>query len=383
MHALGVPTSRSLCLYVSGSEMVRRPWYAENSDATDPDRWVLDPAAIATRVASSFLRVGQLELFARRARKGEHPRAMQELESFLRHVLDREYRPEISAVADLGDQLVHLARLFAERLSALVAHWLRVGYCQGNFNSDNTSLGGFTLDYGPFGFMELFDPEYQPWTGGGWHFSFLNQPEAAHRNYHMFWLALMSWDGFDSVQRQQLKAIRESFPKLMNDRVAQVFATKLGLPSTDAAGVLVQPLLGLMHETRVDYTMFFRELSNLPEHTEPLRASFYPNGKVDEHAWEAWLNDWRAALQLDAERTPERVSAQMKRANPKFILREWHLVPAYQQAAQGDYSLVRELQAIMTQPYAEQDEATARKYYTLKPTRLFGMGGVSHMSCSS
>jgi uncharacterized protein YdiU (UPF0061 family) len=383
MHALGVPTSRSLCLYVSGSEMVRRPWYAENSDATDPDRWVLDPAAIATRVASSFLRVGQLELFARRARKGEHPRAMQELESFLRHVLDREYRPEISAVADLGDQLVHLARLFAERLSALVAHWLRVGYCQGNFNSDNTSLGGFTLDYGPFGFMELFDPEYQPWTGGGWHFSFLNQPEAAHRNYHMFWLALMSWDGFDSVQRQQLKAIRESFPKLMNDRVAQVFATKLGLPSTDAAGALVQPLLRLMDETRVDYTVFFRELSNLPAHTEPLRASFYPNGKVDERAWEAWLNDWRAALQFDAARTPERVAARMKRANPKFILREWHLVPAYQQAAKGDYSLVRELQAIMTQPYAEQDEATARKYYTLKPTRLFGMGGVSHMSCSS
>ena len=383
MHALGVPTSRSLSLYVSGTEMVRRPWYAEHSHATDPDGWALDPAAISTRVAPSFLRVGQLELFARRARKGEHPRAMEELELLLRHVLDREYRPEISAVADLGDQLVHLARVFGERLSSLAAHWLRVGYCQGNFNSDNTALGGFTLDYGPFGFMELFDPEYQPWTGGGRHFSFLNQPEVAHRNYHMFWTALLSWEGFSKVQRHQLKAIRESFPKLMNDKVAQVFTAKLGLPTTAAAEALVQPLLELMLETRVDYTLFFRELSHLPGRLEPLRASFYPNPKVDDKAWEAWLQGWRAALQLDDERTPECVAAQMKLANPKFILREWHLVPAYQQAAKGDYSLVRELQAIMTQPYAEQDEDTERKYYALKPASFFGIGGVSHMSCSS
>lgn len=384
MHALGVPTSRSLSLYASGTEMVRRPWYSENSSSTDPDRWALDPAAISTRVAPSFLRVGQLELFARRARKGEHPRAMEELELILRHILDREYRPEISADAGLGDQLVHLARAFGERLSTLAGNWLRVGYCQGNFNSDNTALGGFTLDYGPFGFMELFDPKYQPWTGGGWHFAFLNQPEAAHRNYHMFWTALISWDGFTQVQRRQLEAIREGFPERMNETIAEVFAAKLGLPSPAATEALVQPLLQLMVDTRVDYTLFFRELSHLPEDLEPLRASFYPNPKgVDESAWKAWLQDWRAALELDDERTPERVAAQMKRVNPKFILREWHLVPAYQRAAQGDYSLVRELQTVMTQPYAEQDEDTARKYYALKPASFFGMGGVSHMSCSS
>ena len=169
----------------------------------------------------------------------------------------------------------------------------------------------------------------------------------------------------------------------MNDKVAQVFAAKLGLPTTAAAEALVQPLLQLMLETRVDYTRFFRELSHLPERLEPLHASFYPNPKVDDKAWEAWLQDWRAALQLDDERTPECVAAQMKLANPKFILREWHLVPAYQQAAKGDYSLVHELQAVMTQPYAEQDEDTERKYYALKPANFFGMGGVSHMSCSS
>lgn len=388
MHALGVPTSRSLSLYVSATEMVRRPWYSENSHSSDPDRYVLDPAAISTRVAPSFLRVGQLELFARRARKREHPRAMMELELILRHVIDREYRAEISAELPLGEQLLHLARAFRERLSALVANWVRVGYCQGNFNSDNTALGGFTLDYGPFGFMELFDPDYQPWTGGGRHFAFLNQPDAALRNYHMFWSSLMTWEGFDEAQRQELEDIRGGFAELMREKLSQVFAAKLGLATP--APELVQWLFTLMQQTGVDYTLFFRQLSHLPESLEPLQASFYPRElfrgapKIDERAWQAWLEDWRVALQLDErERTAERVRAGMKKVNPKFILREWQLVPAYRQAAQGDYSLVHELQAIMTQPYAEQDEDVERRYYALKPSGFFGMGGVSHMSCSS
>ena len=83
-----------------------------------------------------------------------------------------------------------LARLFRGRLTALVAHWLRVGYCQGNFNSDNCAAAGFTLDYGPFGFCERFDPRFQPWTGGGEHFCFFNQPAAAEANYDMFWSAV-------------------------------------------------------------------------------------------------------------------------------------------------------------------------------------------------
>ncbi|MEM6732793.1 MAG: protein adenylyltransferase SelO family protein, partial [Myxococcota bacterium] len=175
MHALGVPTSRSLSLFVSKSEQVQRPWYSEGSFDEEPDRYVLDPAAISTRVASSFLRVGQLELFARRARKNEHPKAMQELEQILVHIIEREYRNEISKELPLGDQLLQLALAFRERLTTLVANWIRVGYCQGNFNSDNCAVGGFTLDYGPFGFMEVFDPQFQPWTGGGTHFAFFNQ----------------------------------------------------------------------------------------------------------------------------------------------------------------------------------------------------------------
>ncbi|MEM9188531.1 MAG: protein adenylyltransferase SelO family protein [Myxococcota bacterium] len=386
MHALGVKTSRSLSLFVSRSEKVQRPWYSENSSSFEPDRWVSDPVAISTRVAPSFLRVGQLELFARRARKQEHSTAMEELEMMLKHILDREYRPEIPAELELGEQLVQLARTFRARLVSLIADWLRVGYCQGNFNSDNCALGGFTLDYGPFGFMELFDPEYQPWTGGGKHFSFFNQPEAAQRNFHMFWTSLRTWSGFEKAELAELDEIRRGFPDAMADGLHRMWAAKLGLASPNAE--LVRRLFVLMQQTQVDYTMFFRELSELPDTLEPLRTSFYPtldpgeSSSVDESAWSAWLDDWRTALRHDTgERTEESIAARMKAVNPRFILREWQLVPAYEQAASGDYGAVRTLQSVMTDPYGGDDAAS--RFYALKPPSAFGTGGISHMSCSS
>ncbi|CAN0601431.1 unnamed protein product, partial [Ectocarpus sp. 12 AP-2014] len=156
MHALGVPTSRSLSLYVSKTETVRRPWYSEGSRSIDPDILVSDPVAISTRVAPSFIRVGQLELFGRRARKLEHPQAMEELEKLVLHLIDREYGGVIDPSLTTAEKVVLLAREFRSRLTSLVANWIRVGYCQGNFNSDNCAAGGFTLDYGPFGFCDVF-----------------------------------------------------------------------------------------------------------------------------------------------------------------------------------------------------------------------------------
>jgi uncharacterized protein YdiU (UPF0061 family) len=382
MHALGVPTSRSLSLIVSQSEGIQRPWYADNSRSTNPTRWVMDAAAISTRVAPSFLRVGQLELFARRARKNEHPRAEAELEQILVHAIEREYRQEIPSDVELGEQFLRLTRAFRDRLTRLVAQWIRVGFCQGNFNSDNCAVGGFTLDYGPFGFMELFDPEYQPWTGGGRHFAFFNQPEAAQQNFQMFCQSVRTWKGFGDAQLDELETLRKGFPEVMKKKLDQVWMAKLGLASNDPA--LVRRLLTLMQQTPVDYTILFRALSDLPDTLAPLRASFYQPSSVDEAPWTAWLRDWRAALRLDGgARTAEQVAEQMNAVNPKYILREWQLVPAYTEAAQGDLSRIHELQAIMTQPYLAQDDDTQRRYDARKPVSAFGMGGVSHMSCSS
>ncbi|MFM7085399.1 MAG: protein adenylyltransferase SelO family protein, partial [Cyanobium sp.] len=263
MHALGVPTSRSLTLYASRSETVRRPWYSPNSRSFDPDILVNNPAAITTRVAPSFLRVGQLELFARRARSQAHPAAREELRMIVAHLIERNYRQEIDASLEFSDQVVKLAELFRGRLIALVAAWMRVGYCQGNFNSDNCAAGGYTLDYGPFGFSELFDPHFQPWTGGGEHFCFFNQPQAAEINYQMFWASIrhLLADNADALAR--LDAIREGFAAAMDQAIEAMWARKLGLHRTDAD--LVNELLQLMLNSRADFTMLFRRLSDIPE----------------------------------------------------------------------------------------------------------------------
>ena len=171
MHALGVPTSRSLTLYRSQTETVDRPWYREQSKSFNPDVMVSNPVAITTRVAPSFLRVGQLELFARRARSGAHSTALNELKMIVQHLIQRNYHGDIDPTRPFTEQVVELAQHFRDRLTRLVANWLRVGYCQGNFNSDNCAAGGFTLDYGPFCFANSSTP-ISALTGGGEHFSF-------------------------------------------------------------------------------------------------------------------------------------------------------------------------------------------------------------------
>ena len=389
MHALGVPTSRSLSLYVSKTEKVQRPWYSEGSRSKDPDMFISEAVAISTRVAPSFIRIGQLELFGRRARKQEHPKAMEELEKIVLHLIDREYGDVIDKKLFTAEKVVLLAREFRSRLTSLVANWIRVGYCQGNFNSDNCAAGGFTLDYGPFGFCEVFDPHYQPWTGGGHHFSFLNQPEAAERNFHMFWTALRPLLTLHQDYLRQFDEIRNDFSKVMQAQIEKMWAAKLGLATFHAA--LFSELETLMVQTPVDYTIFFRELSMVPDDIEPLKKSFYKDCEGMGKRWSEWLIKWRSligsASATDANVSPPRssedLSRQMKLTNPKYSLREWFVVPAYQQASAGNYALIRELQEVMTQPYDEQAKDVEEKYYRLKPSELFDVGGLSYVSCSS
>ncbi len=405
MHALGVPTSRSLSLYVSKSETVQRPWYSEGSRAENPDRMVSEAVAISTRVAPSFLRVGQLELFARRTRNNEHPQAMEELEKIVLHLIDREYAGVIDPQLSLAEKVVVLAREFRDRLISLIANWIRVGFCQGNFNSDNCAAGGFTLDYGPFGFCDVFNPYYQPWTGGGRHFSFLNQPNAAESNFVMFCSALrpllLSYKESGKTCLEAFDEIESEFQNVMRMHMKKMWAAKLGLVLKDGVDdfdyELFSELQKLMIQTPVDYTMFFRELSSIPDDIEPLKKSFYnsannkkaANTEEMDKRWQEWLVKWKSLLVGSAganegsTRSKEEISAQMKRVNPKYILREWFVKPAYQQAQAGDYSLIKELQDVMTNPYAEQSQEIDSKYYRLKPAEFFAMGGVSHLSCSS
>jgi len=380
MQALGVPTSRSLTLYVSKSETVTRPWYSENSQSFDPDIMVDNPVAISTRVAPSFLRVGQLELFARRARNNAHPGAVEELRMIVSHLIEREYKTDINQNLAFEDQVVELARQFRQRLTLLVANWLRVGYCQGNFNSDNCAAGGFTLDYGPFGFCEIFDPGFQPWTGGGEHFSFFNQPMAAEANYHMFWTAVRPLLAEDAEALGHFDQVRQGFADEMQKHIQKMWVAKLGMAECNPK--LLNGLMQLMIHSEADYTIFFRELSHIPEDVSALKKSFYVkiSQQLDEQ-WHAWLKSWHDLVIKDGN--VAQISANMKQVNPKYAWREWLIVPAYQQAMQGDYALVRELQEVLNSPYDEQSKEIEDKYYRLKPREFFNVGGVSHYSCSS
>jgi len=374
MHALNIPTSRSLSLYTSKEETVSRPWFTQGSYSRDPEVMIEENVAISTRVAPSFIRVGQLELFARRTRKNEHPEAKEELEQIVLHAIHREYE-DIDKNLALEEKIVLLAIKFRERLTSLVANWIRVGYCQGNFNSDNTAVGGFTLDYGPFGFIDMFDTKYQPWTGGGMHFSFFNQTEAARKNFDMFCSALVPLLESNTNALENLSGIRSTFVKVMKEKMEDMWALKLGLEKYDDE--IFKELISLMMETSLDYTIFFRELSSIPQEYSKLEKAYYK--KIEDEnikkRWSKWFETWKRNLSASSE--------ELKAINPKYTLKEWFLVEAYENAKDGDYSLIHELQNIMTNPYAEQSKEVEEKFYVKKPLEYFDIAGISHLSCSS
>jgi serine/tyrosine/threonine adenylyltransferase len=383
MNSLGIPTSRSLTLFTSKKEQVTRPWFRDNSYSKEPELMIEEDVAITTRVASSFIRVGQLELFGRRARKNEHENALKELEMIILHLIDREYIELINQELNLEEKIILLANEFQNRLTSLIANWIRVGFCQGNFNSDNCAAGGFTLDYGPFGFIEMFDPKYQSWTNGGMHFSFFNQPVAAFKNFKSFCSALKPLLSSNAQALEELEKIENNFSKIMQEKMENMWANKLGISKFDVE--LFEQLINLMIETKVDYTIFFRELSNIPNDIKELEKSFYGSLKDEniKSKWNNWLEKWKSQINVNDESSKEKLTNQMKLINPKYTLREWHLVWAYQEAENGNYQPLQELQEIMTKPYEEQTEEIEEKYYIKKPSDFFGIAGISHVSCSS
>jgi uncharacterized protein YdiU (UPF0061 family) len=166
----------------------------------------------------------------------------------------------------------------------------------------------------------------------------------------------------------------------MNQELEAMWARKLGLAHPDMA--LVNELLGLMLRSRADVTILFRRLCDLPEHPSALEGAFYaPMPGQLEAPWSEWLRRWHD--QLAAHGDLEETSAAMKRTNPAITWREWLVAPAYQQAEQGDHSLIAELQAVFSNPYESLPAELATKYDRLRPAEFFGAGGVSHYSCSS
>ena len=380
MHSLGIPTTRSLTLYVSKTDKIFRPWYKENSIEIEPDELVENQVAISTRVAPSFLRIGQIELFARRAKNNSHKRALNELNMIIKRLIIVNYKSDIDINLPFKEQIINLALLYRERLISLVVNWIRVGYCQGNFNSDNCALGGYTLDYGPFGFCELFDPNFQPWIGGGNHFSFLNQPAAAEINFNMFINSLKIALENEEELLERLDIIQQDFNFSMEEKIKIMWTKKLGLKEYDES--LLNNLFQLMIITKVDYTKFFRLLSDIPKEVSRLKKSFYQDCSIEIDAlWNNWLKAWYKSLKKVNH--INQISSDMKKVNPKYTWREWLISFAYKAAERGDFSLIKELQVVFDNPYDDLSIDLQNKYDLIRPPKFFNKGGISHYSCSS
>ena len=380
MHSLGIPTTRSLTLYLSKTDKIIRPWYKENSKEIEPEVLVENQAAISTRVAPSFLRIGQIELFARRVKNNSHNEALSELKMIIKRLIIVNYKNDIDINLPFKEQIINLAFLYRERLISLVVNWIRVGYCQGNFNSDNCALGGYTLDYGPFGFCELFDPNFQPWTGGGNHFSFLNQPAAAEINFNMFIKSLKLALENDVDFLERLDIIQQDFKISMQEKIKIMWTRKLGLKEYDES--LLNNLFQLMIITKVDYTKFFRLLSDIPKEISSLKKSFYQDCSIEiDSLWNNWLKAWYKSLKQVND--INKISSDMKKVNPRYTWREWLISFAYKAAEKGDFSLIKELQVVFDNPYEDLSIDFQNKYDLIRPLKFFNKGGISHYSCSS
>lgn len=394
MHHLGVPTSRALSLVASRSEHVQRPWYSEatrrRSQRHGGDVMQREQCAMVTRVAPSFLRVGHFELFGRRARKGDAV-AIRQLEELARHALVREYPEQYQPNATLQEQVLAMAEAASWRLARLAAEWVRVGFVQSNFNSDNCLISGLTVDYGPFGFIEEYDPGWGMWIGSGQHFSFMNQPRAAGKNFMMFAQSMLPL--LDGVGQQRMREIIYKFDFRAREALQAVLSRKMGLNASStsgAAGKLWSGLERLLKAHPTDYTIFWRQLAELPGRggdakagegmLEPLGAAFH--GELPAKLrpqWLAWLQQWLQQLAAEGQSSSDVVAA-MRRASPRYIPRETMLVEAYKAAQQGDFAPLFTLQELFRHPYDEADASLDDRFYKRRPPDAAEQGGVGFMS---
>ena len=368
----------------------------------DPDVMRNEFVAITTRVAPSFLRIGHIEVHARRLNPSSpaasawvlsESDARDSLERIVKHALVREFADVDDHKEPLSRRIVSMIRESGRRIAVMVANWLRVGYCQGNFNGDNCLIAGRTMDYGPFGFIERYERLWNMWSGGGPSYAFANQPKAAELNFGALVRALMPLLDDDPDAKSAAREAVDSFEARCADVVNDMWRKKMGLTKREIDSVeLYERLDKLMEDSKADYTMFWRQLAEVVPRGDadadvdesalpkPLRNVFYAPLTDDTRGrWTNWLREWRDAIRKEG-RDPSDVVASMKRTNPKFVPREFLLVDAYSRAERGDYSGVHELHELFKTPYAEGSAEQTRRFYRKSPSGSHLVGGTGFMT---
>ncbi|MEO8006581.1 MAG: protein adenylyltransferase SelO [Betaproteobacteria bacterium] len=367
MHHLGVPTTRALSLVATGEDVVRDMFYDGHPRA--------EPGAIVCRVAPSFIRFGNFEL----------PTSREDI-ALLRRLVDftiaRDF-PQLTS-ADAEERQGQWFALVCERTAIMVSHWLRVGFVHGVMNTDNMSILGLTIDYGPYGWVDNFDLDWTPNTtdAGGRRYRFGQQAQIAYWNLQQLASALVP--AFASVEPLQagLQRYVDTFMALDRANVA----AKLGLAeSTPEDEEFMRELYGLMQGAEVDMTIFFRTLADFDPASPSLALfenAFYDEAKRAEAVpkFTDWLGRYATRLHADSL-TPALRRARMNAANPKFVLRNYLAQQAIDRAEQGDYAGITELLDLLRRPYDEQPGKDA--FAQRRPDWARNRAGCSMLSCSS
>jgi serine/tyrosine/threonine adenylyltransferase len=328
MHALGIPTTRALCIV--GSD---HPVYREEEET----------AALVTRLAPSFVRFGSFEVFYYRNQ-------IEPIKHLADYVIARYY-PELAMLADPYSEFLRQVSL---RTADLMAQWQAVGFSHGVMNTDNMSILGLTLDYGPFGFLDAFEPGFIcNHSDAGGRYAFDQQPDVAAWNITKLAQALVPLMSVETASQ----AISE-YPQVFGRAYLERMAAKFGLPPGSETAALVMDALQLLAQNHIDYTIFMRRLCSFDSRPEalnaPLRDLF-----LDRVAFDAWAVRYAAALRRLGSVDGERAAA-MRRVNPKYILRNHLAEVAIRSAADArDYSEVNRLHRLLMRPFDEQPENEA------------------------
>ena len=347
MAALGIPTTRALTITGSNQPVIRES---------------METAAVATRMARSFVRFGSFEHWFYRDRP-------EELRVLADYVIGTFY-PELAGAANPYQALLTEV---TRRTARLIAQWQAVGFMHGVMNTDNMSILGLTLDYGPFGFMEAFDSQHIcNHTDQQGRYSYANQPQIGHWNCFALGQALLPLIGSVEDAQDALGVYEAEFAT----KIDELLHAKLGLGMFyENDRTLFESMFSLMHENHVDFTQFFRKLARLqveqPELDAPVRDLF-----LDRAAFDAWALTYRARLRKELRSNAERARA-MDQVNPKYVLRNYLAQIAIEKAQNKDFSEVAKLLSVLERPFDEQPENEA--YAALPPD------WASHLevSCSS
>lgn len=377
MYHLGIPTTRALCLVATGEDVVRDMFYDGRPRA--------EPGAIVCRVAPSFIRFGNFELPASRG-------DVELLTRLVDFCIRRDF-PELAAAAAPEGALPEEIRAnwFAEvctRTARMVAGWMRVGFVHGVMNTDNMSILGLTIDYGPYGWIDNFDPGWTPNTtdAQGRRYRFGQQASIAYWNLTRLASALIG--AFATVE--PLQAGLQLYADTYQAAERALIAGKLGLRSCgeDDLG-LMRRLQELLAAAEIDMTLFFRHLADFDPASDDAHSAetlfadaFYDAEKrvAMQAPLEAWLREYTARLSADARPAAERRQA-MNRVNPRYVLRNYLAQQAIDRAEQGDEAGIHELLEVMRRPYEDQpgQESFARR----RPDWARNRAGCSMLSCSS